>query len=208
MRIEPLLEQLREARVVPVVTVDDAEQAEATARALAAGGLHCIEIAFRSEAAADAIRRISGIDGVIVGAGTVLSPAQAEAAHATGARFAVSPGLNESVVEACAALELPFFPGVATPSDIERARGLGLRVLKVFPVAQLGGPGFVRAVSAPYPDVRFIPTGGITRDTVGEYLALPSVLACGGSWMVKQDLLRAGRFDEVMQLARDVFAVA
>src|SRR5216117_3941422 len=158
---DPLLGQLRDARVVPVVTVADAHQAEATARALAAGGLRCIEIAFRSEAAADAIRRVNRIDGVIVGAGTVLSPAQAEAAHAAGARFAVAPGLNESVAGACAALELPFFPGVATPSEIERARSLGLRVLKVFPVAQLGGPGFVGAVAATYPDVRFIPTGGI-----------------------------------------------
>jgi 2-dehydro-3-deoxyphosphogluconate aldolase/(4S)-4-hydroxy-2-oxoglutarate aldolase len=201
-----LVEALRTARVIPVLTVDDAAQAESAARALVAGGLRCIEIAFRSEAAAEAMARVNRIAGVVVGAGTVLAPAQAQAARDAGARFAVAPGLNESVVEACAALQLPFFPGVATPSEIERARSLGLRVLKVFPVAQLGGAAFLRAVTPTYPDVRFVPTGGITPESVGEYLAVPSVLACGGSWMVKPELLRDGRYDEVERLAREAHA--
>jgi 2-dehydro-3-deoxyphosphogluconate aldolase/(4S)-4-hydroxy-2-oxoglutarate aldolase len=200
--------RLQAVRVVPVVTVDDQGRAEQAARALAAGGLSCVEIAFRTDAAADALGRVAALDGVLAGAGTVLSADQARAARDAGAAFAVAPGLNEDVVDACAALGLPFFPGVATPSEIERARALGLAVVKVFPAAQLGGPGFLRAVSATYPDVSFLPTGGITADTLGDYLAVPSVLACGGSWMVQADLLREGRFDEVERLAREAVEAA
>lgn len=200
--------QLARARVLPVTTVDDAEQAEAVARALVAAGLPCVEIAFRSDAAVDAIRRACEVEGLLVGAGTVLSAEQAAAARAAGATFAVAPGTNEDVVAACRELGLPFFPGVATPSEIERARQLGLRTLKVFPAAQLGGPAFLRAVTATYPDVRFVPTGGIGPDNLREYLAVPSVLAVGGSWLVKPELLRAGRFDEVERLAREAVEAA
>ena len=195
--------RLAAARVLPVTTVDDAEQADAVCRALVAGGLLCIEIAFRSDAAVDAIRRASQVKGLLVGAGTVLSAEQAEAALVAGASFAVAPGTNEDVVGACHELGLPFFPGVATPSEIERARQLGLRTLKVFPAEQLGGPAFLRAVTATYPDVRFLPTGGIGLDNLRDYLAVPSVLAVGGSWLVKPELLRDGRFDEVERLARE-----
>jgi len=198
-----IVTSLREARVLPVVTVDDADQAVATAEALAAGGLPCVEIAFRTPAAVEALMRVSVIEGVLAGAGTVLSADQARAARDAGASFAVAPGLNEAVVEACAELELPFFPGVATPSEIERARTLDLDVLKVFPVAQLGGPAFLRAVTPTYPDVSFLPTGGVTQETLAGYLAVPSVLACGGSWMVRPEVLRAARFDEVERLARE-----
>jgi 2-dehydro-3-deoxyphosphogluconate aldolase/(4S)-4-hydroxy-2-oxoglutarate aldolase len=191
-----------------VTTVDDADQAEATVRALRAGGFSCVEIAFRSQAALEAIERVSHMDGMLVGAGTVLSPAQAAAAHAAGARFAVAPGTNADVVSACRDLDLPFFPGVATPTEIEHARAQGLRTLKVFPAEQLGGPGFVRAVTATYPGVRYLPTGGIGRDNIREYLAVESVLAVGGSWPVKQELLRAGRFDEVERLAREAVELA
>jgi 2-dehydro-3-deoxyphosphogluconate aldolase / (4S)-4-hydroxy-2-oxoglutarate aldolase len=201
-----VVEALGRVRVVAVTTVDDATQAEATARALLGGGLTCMEIAFRSSAAAEAIERVSRVDGVLVGAGTVLSAVQAEAAKNAGARFAVAPGTSDEVVTACRELDLPFFPGVATPSEIERARALGLRTLKVFPAAQLGGPSFLRAVTATYPDVRYLPTGGITAENVPEYLAVESVLAVGGSWLVKPELLRAGRFDEVERLAREAKA--
>ena len=202
------MEALGRARVVAVTTLDDAAQAEGTARALIAGGLTCIEIAFRSDAAAEAIERVSRLDGVLVGAGTVLSAAQAQAAKAAGARFAVAPGTSVEVVSACHELGLPFFPGVATPTEIEQARALGLRTLKVFPAAQVGGPGFLRAVSATYPDVRFLPTGGIGPENVREYLAVESVLAVGGSWPVKPELLRGGRFDEVERLAREAMELA
>jgi 2-dehydro-3-deoxyphosphogluconate aldolase / (4S)-4-hydroxy-2-oxoglutarate aldolase len=189
--------------VVPVASLDDGDQAEATARALQRGGLDCIEVTFRTAAAAEAIRRARAVEGMLVGAGTVLSPEQAEEAAAAGADFAVAPGTNVAVVEACRRLDLPCFPGVATPSEIETARALGCTTLKLFPAAQVGGTGFLRAVSATYPDVRFLPTGGIGPDEAAEYLAVPSVLAVGGSWLVRPELLRAGRFDEVERLARD-----
>ena len=200
---DEVVARLGRARVVAVSSLDDGDQAEATARALQRGGLGCIEVTFRTAAAAEAIRRAAAVPGVLVGAGTVLSPEQAEAAADAGADFAVAPGTSPAVVEACRALGLPFFPGVATPTEIEAARALGRTTLKLFPAAQVGGPGFVRAVSATYPDVRFLPTGGIGPDTAAGYLSLPSVLAVGGSWLVRPELLRAGRFDEVERLARD-----
>lgn len=203
MSEDDVVTRLGRARVVPVASLDDGDQAEATARALQRGGLDCIEITFRTAAAAEALRRARAVDGMLVGAGTVLSPEQAAVAADAGADFAVAPGTNPAVVEACRALGLPFFPGVATPSEIETARALGRTTLKLFPAAQVGGAGFLRAVSATYPDVRFLPTGGIGADTVADYLAVPSVLAVGGSWLVRPELLRAGRFDEVERLARE-----
>lgn len=202
------VDALERGRVLAVMTCDGADQAEAASLALLAGGLSCVEIAFRTPAAAEALRRISRIDGLLVGAGTILDPAQAGAAAAAGARFAVAPGTTPAVVEACAEAGLPFFPGVATPSEIETARALGCRVLKVFPVSTLGGPAFLRAISAPYPDLRFVPTGGVNAGNLRDYLALPSVLACGGSWMVEPGLLREGRFAEVERLAREAVAEA
>ena len=203
-----IVERLAALRVLPVTTVDDANQAEAAGRALVAGGISCIEIAFRTAPAVEAIRRASEVEGLLVGVGTVLSAEQAEAALSAGARFAVAPGTNVDVVAACRELGLPFFPGVATPSEIEHARQLGLRTLKIFPAAQLGGPAFLRAVTATYPDVRFLPTGGIGPENLHEYLAVPSVLAVGGSWLVRPELLRNGRFDEVERLARQAVELA
>jgi 2-dehydro-3-deoxyphosphogluconate aldolase/(4S)-4-hydroxy-2-oxoglutarate aldolase len=205
--LDVVLAALGRACVLAVMTCDDADQAEAASRALLAGGISCVEIAFRTAAAEESLRRISRIEGLLAGAGTILEPGQARAAVDAGARFAVAPGTNSEVVEACAEVGLPFFPGVATPSEIEAARALGCRVLKVFPAAALG-LGFLRAVSAPYQDVRFLPTGGVNADNLGEFLGVPSVLACGGSWMVEPSLLRQGRFDEVERLAREAVAVA
>jgi 2-dehydro-3-deoxyphosphogluconate aldolase/(4S)-4-hydroxy-2-oxoglutarate aldolase len=156
-----------------------------------------------SDAALAALERVTAIEGLLACAGTVLTPEQAAAAAAAGAAFAVAPGTNEDVVAACRDLGLPFFPGVATPSEIERARQLGLHTLKVFPAEQVGGPAFLRAVSATYPDVRFLPTGGIGPANLRAYLDVPSVLAVGGSWLVKTELLRTGRFDEVERLTRE-----
>jgi len=199
---------LKNARVLPVLTCDSAEQAEAACEALVVGGLSCVEITFRTEAAAEAIGRVSGIDGLVVGAGTILSSEQARRAASAGATFAVAPGTAREVVEACAELKLPFFPGVATPSEIAFARSLGCHVLKVFPASTLGGPTFLRAVTPPYPDVRFIPTGGVNLGNLADFLAVTSVLACGGSWMVDQQLLREKRFDEVERLAREAVEIA
>jgi len=199
---------LARVRVLPVMSAPDVDGAEAACRALLAGGISCVEITFRTAVAAETIRRVSAIDGLLVGAGTVLSPGQAEEAAAAGASFAVAPGTSEPVVDACRELALPFFPGVATPSEIERARALGCRTLKVFPASTVGGVAFLRAVSAPYQDVRFIPTGGIDASNLAAHLAVPSVLACGGSWLCDQGLLREGRFDEIERLAREAVEAA
>jgi 2-dehydro-3-deoxyphosphogluconate aldolase/(4S)-4-hydroxy-2-oxoglutarate aldolase len=189
---------------VPVVTIQDTSTVLPLIAALRAGGLDCIEITFRHAGAPEAIRAARSAEGFLVGAGTILSVEQADAAAEAGADFAVAPGTNDDVIEACGRRNLPFFPGVATPSEIDRMRARGITTLKVFPAAQLGGPGFLRAVSATYPDVGFMPTGGITAENVGEYLRVPSVVACGGSWLVRPELIREGRFDEIERLARAV----
>jgi 2-dehydro-3-deoxyphosphogluconate aldolase/(4S)-4-hydroxy-2-oxoglutarate aldolase len=207
-KIAAVVARLQSARVVPVTTLDDASQAEAVCAALVRGGLPCIEIAFRTAAAVEALGRVSAVAGLLVGAGTVLSPEQAQLAAEAGADFAVAPGLNEDVVEACRKAGLPFVPGIATPSEIERARALGLHTLKVFPVEQLGGPGFIKAIALAYRDVGFLPTGGVAAETLRAYLAEPSVIACAGSWIVKRDLLQGGRFDEVERLAREAAELA
>ena len=201
-----VVDRLRACRVVPVTTIEEPGLAPSVGAALLAGGIGCIEITFRHPAAADAIRRAREVDGLLVGAGTVLSPEQARAAHDAGASFAVAPGTNDEVVQVCAELGLPFFPGVATASEIEHARALGRHVVKVFPAAQVGGPAFLRAVSATYPEIRFIPTGGVDASNVADYLAVPSVVACGGSWLVRPELVREGRFDEIERLALEVSA--
>ncbi len=199
---ENVVDRLARLRVLPVATLD-ASVAQQVGATLVKAGLPCIEITFRADGAAEAIREASRVDGLLVGAGTVLSPEQARAAVQAGAAFGVAPGLSEDVVAACREERLPFFPGVATPTEIERARRMRLRTLKVFPVSSLGGVPFLRAVSATYPDVRFIPTGGIDASSLKQYLALPSVLACGGSWLVNDRVVRDRAFDELATRARE-----
>lgn len=189
-------------RVVPVLTVESADDAERACEALLAGGLTSVEITFRTDAAVEAIRRASRIDGLLVGAGTVLSESQLSAAVDAGARFAVAPSTDEAVVRAAQRAGVTFVPGAATPTEIARAHALGCDVVKVFPASLLGGPAFVKAVSPVFPGVRYLPTGGVNLDNLGDYLALPAVLACGGSWIAEPSLLREGRFDEVERRAR------
>jgi 2-dehydro-3-deoxyphosphogluconate aldolase/(4S)-4-hydroxy-2-oxoglutarate aldolase len=198
-----VLERLAKLRVVPVLTATDPDQAEQACRALVAGGLPAVEITFRTDAAAESIRRAGAIDGLLVGAGTVLSEEQLAAAVEAGARFGVAPGTNASVVEAAARAGLAFIPGAATPTEIERARGLGCAAVKIFPASLLGGPAFLKAVAPVYPDVRFVPTGGIDSENLASYLALPSVLACAGTWICEPTLLRERRFDEIERRARE-----
>jgi 2-dehydro-3-deoxyphosphogluconate aldolase/(4S)-4-hydroxy-2-oxoglutarate aldolase len=206
--VSDAFERLAAARIVPVLTASDADVAERACHALLAAGLPVVEIAFRTDAAAAATRRVSRVGGLLVGAGTILSPEQLEAAVDAGARFAVAPGSNPDVIDAARRAGLPFAPGIATPTEVERARALGCRVLKLFPASLLGGPALLRALSAVYPDVAFIPTGGITPENLGSYLELPTVLACGGSWICDTALLRERRFDEVERRARDAVARA
>jgi len=189
-------------RVVPVLTAASAAEAERACEAILAGGLGSVEVTFRTDAAVEAIRRVSRLNGLVVGAGTVLSEAQVAAAVDAGAQFAVSPSTDEAVVRAARKAGLEFVPGAATPTEIDRARTLGCRVVKLFPASLLGGPAFVKAVAAVFPDVRFVPTGGVDAENIGDYLALPSVLACGGTWICEPSLLREGRFDEIERRAR------
>ena len=161
-----LRERLAAARVVPVATLDDGEQAERVAHALLRGGVACIEVTFRTPAAVEAIARAARADGMLVGAGSVLTVAQLEEAVAAGAAFAVAPSTNASVIEAARTAQVPFFPGVATPTEVERARELGADVVKAFPAGPLGGPSFLAAIHAVYPEVRFIPTGGSALRTL------------------------------------------
>jgi 2-dehydro-3-deoxyphosphogluconate aldolase/(4S)-4-hydroxy-2-oxoglutarate aldolase len=203
-----VVDRLASSRVVPVLTAHDADEAERACEALVAGGLTVVEITFRTDAAADAIRRVARNEALLVGAGTILSPDQLALALDAGARFAVAPGTSEAVVEAARTAGVPFVPGIATPSEIERACALGCDVLKVFPASMLGGPSFVRAVSPVYRDVRFVPTGGVNPENLASYLELPSVLACGGTWICDQALLRDGRFDEIERRAREAAELA
>ncbi len=203
-----VLDWLGAIRIVPVLTATDADEAERACEALRAGGLGAVEITFRTSAAAEAIRRVVALDGVIVGAGTVLSPGQLASAIEAGARFAVAPATNHDVIEAARGAGVPFVPGAATPSEIERARALGCRVVKVFPASLVGGPAFLKAVAPVYPDVRFLPTGGINPENLSSYLAVPAVLACAGSWICEQTLLREGRFDEIERRAREAVELA
>lgn len=203
-----LLEKLGVLGVVPVVKIERAEDAVELGRALLAGGLPCAEITFRTAAAEEAIRQIaSNLPEVIVGAGTVLSVEQADRAVSAGARFIVSPGFNQKVVDWCLQNEIPVTPGVLTPTEIDMALYRGLDILKFFPAEAMGGIATLKAISAPYGSVKFIPTGGINQNNLADYLALPSVHCCGGSWLVKTHLISAGKFDEITRLTREAMSV-
>lgn len=188
-------------RVLPVVTLDDAAHAPPLAEALSGGGLPCVEVTLRTAAALDAIRLLAREPSLLVGAGTVLSAPQARAAIDAGARFVVSPGFSAGVLRACRAAGVPALPGVATPTDLIRALDAGLDTVKLFPAATLGGPAAARVLAGPFPAVRLVPTGGVTAAGLRGYLAVPTVLAVGGSWMAPPALVRAGRFDEIRRLA-------
>jgi len=194
------------ARLLPVVVLQDAQSAEPLAAALLDGGLRCVEVTFRTDAAPDAIRAMAKRDDLLVGAGTVLTPEQVERAVAAGARFVVSPGFGPAVVRRCQELGVPVFPGVATATEIQMALDAGLRTVKFFPAEQVGGAAMVKALAAPFRGVRFIPTGGVSTANLADYLAVPAVLAVGGTWMVAPDLLAAGDWTEVT--SRTAAAVA
>ncbi len=198
-----VLEALELGGIVPVVVIDDEKHAAPLAQALLAGGLSTMEITFRTNAALGALERIrKDAPGMMIGAGTVLTVEQATAAIDSGAQYIVSPGLNRKIVEYCRSRNILVTPGVVTPTDVEVALEIGLTVVKFFPAEASGGIGFLKALSAPYRQVRFIPTGGIDESNLLDYLKFPPVIACGGSWMVKSELIAAGKFDEITAISR------
>lgn len=203
-----VFEKIHQIGILPVIALDDAAQAVPLAKALAAGGIPAAEVTFRTAAGEEAIRRIAQeVPEVLVGAGTVLTCEQADRAASAGAKFIVSPGTNPKVVQHCQEKGVQPVPGVVTPTEIETASELGLGVLKFFPAEPSGGLGMIKALAAPYTQIKFIPTGGISAANVGEYLKHPKILACGGSWMVKKDLVNAGKFDEIQALATQAAAI-
>ncbi|MFD5593159.1 bifunctional 4-hydroxy-2-oxoglutarate aldolase/2-dehydro-3-deoxy-phosphogluconate aldolase [Streptomyces griseorubiginosus] len=198
-----LAELLAEARIVPVLTVPDPRTAAPLARALAAGGARCAEVTFRTPDAEQVVKAMAAEGGLAVGAGTVLTAEQAERAVAAGARFIVSPGLDDEVVAKCRELAVPVVPGVASATELMRALRAGLDTVKLFPAEPLGGRAMLRALAAPFPGVRFMPTGGIDAAALPGYLAEPSVLAVGGSWMATAALLASGDYEEIRRLTAE-----
>jgi 2-dehydro-3-deoxyphosphogluconate aldolase/(4S)-4-hydroxy-2-oxoglutarate aldolase len=207
--IAALAARLADLQVVPVVSIDDADDAVALADALAEGGLPIIEVTFRTDAAADAIARIrTGCPDVLVGAGTVLDPATVDRALDAGAEFIVAPGFSPAVVAHAAQRGAAMLPGAVTPTEIEMALAAGLRLLKFFPAEASGGVGYLKAVALPYRGVRFVPTGGVTAGNLGEYLAVPAVAACGGTWIAPADAIRGHRWDDIAAAAAEAAAIA
>ncbi len=203
-----VLERIEELGIVPVVKIESARHAVPLVRALQRGGLPVAEFTFRTAAAQDAIKAVCDAHPeVLVGAGTVLNPEQADKAVTAGARFIVSPGLNPRTVAWCVEHDVPVVPGVATATDIEAAMGHGLSVLKFFPSEALGGLAMLRALSAPLGGVRFVPTGGVKPENLVEYLAFDKVLAVGGSWLTKADVIAAEDFDRIAALTREALAL-
>ena len=191
-------DRLRLSGVLPVVEIDDPGHAVALAHALEAGGLPIIEVTFRTEAAAESLRRIAReAPGVFLVAGTVTSTHQADVALDAGVDLLVAPGLNRAVVEHALRIGLPMLPGVCTPSEVEAAMSLGLTAVKVFPIEPIGGLRYLKALAAPYTSMTWNPTGGITTETLPGYLAVASVLSCGGSWIAPRADIAAGRFEEI-----------
>ena len=198
-----ILERIGELRLVPMVVMDKAEHATPFGDALVEGGLPVAEVTFRTPAAEAAIRALAKRGDLLVGAGTVLSTEQADRAIGAGARFIVAPGTNPAVVEHVSMRGVTMCPGVATPSEIELAMSLGITTMKFFPAETLGGVAMLKALAGPFPDVGFIPTGGITPELLPNYLRLASVVACGGSWLAPRNLLAEGKFDAIRRLVEE-----
>lgn len=209
MSAEDFVAFLAEVRVVPVVAIPTADQAVRLARTLVDAGLPCAEITFRTDAAAAAIAAIAaGVPELRVGAGTVLSVAQAEAALQAGASFIVAPGCDPAVVDFALERDVPVVPGVCTPTEVTLALARGLSLLKLFPAEAAGGVAYLKALAAPFAGCRFVPTGGIGPHNLASYLAVPQVVACGGSWMVGKELIATGDFDTIGRLAAEARRLA
>jgi 2-dehydro-3-deoxyphosphogluconate aldolase / (4S)-4-hydroxy-2-oxoglutarate aldolase len=197
------LDNTSKPRIIPVLALEDPDQAVELGRTLIDSGLPCAEVVFRTQAAAEVIRELATFENLLLGAGTVLSIDQVKEAMDAGAKFIVAPGFNPQVVEYCLKIGTPVIPGVCTPSEIETALRYGLEILKFFPAQSFGGVKTLKALGGPYPKIKFVPTGGINAKNLREYLSLPNVLACGGSWMVAKQLIAARRYDEISRLTKE-----
>ena len=207
--IKTLEERFYDYAVVPVVVLNDADDAIPLADALIKGGLPCAEVTFRTDAAEESIRRIcESFPDMLVGAGTVLTTKQVERAYKAGAKFIVSPGFDPEIIDCCISIGLPVLPGCITPSEIAQAVKRGLKVVKFFPAEQSGGVAMIKAMAAPYSMVKFMPTGGISTKNLADYLSCDKILCCGGSWMVKEDLIKSGSFDKITDMTKEATALA
>lgn len=199
-----VLMSIRKMGIIPVVKLDNVEDAAPLAKALCEGGLPCAEVTFRTDAAEEAIRIMTtNHPNMLVGAGTVLTTEQVDKAVNAGATFIVSPGLNPKIVKYCMDKGIPITPGCANPSDIEQAIELGLEVVKFFPAEAAGGLNMIKAMSAPYVNMKFMPTGGVNEKNLNTYLDFPKIIACGGSWMVSDAMIKAGEFDKISKLTKE-----
>jgi 2-dehydro-3-deoxyphosphogluconate aldolase/(4S)-4-hydroxy-2-oxoglutarate aldolase len=199
---------LSQSRVLPVAVVDDRRSAGPLAASLLEGGLRVAEVTLRTAVATEVIRDMADAGGLLVGAGTVVRPEQVQLVVDAGACFVVTPGFSAAVVRECQTLGVPVIPGIATPTELQMALDAGVDTVKFFPAVAAGGVPMIRAMSAPYRDARFVPTGGITAANAGSFLAVPEVLAVGGSWMVASDLLAEGHFGRVTALCAEAAALA
>ena len=202
-----IVKQIEDLKVVPVVAIQNLDDAERLADALTAGGIACAEITLRTEAGLPAIELLAKRSGFLVGAGTVHNADQAAAVVDAGAKFVVAPGFNPKTVAKCIDKNVPIFPGTSSPTDLEMAMEFGLDIVKFFPAEAMGGVKTLKAFHGPYHTIRFMPTGGVSMANLRDYLSLPYVIGCGGSWMAKGDLIAAGRFDEITRLAKDTVAL-
>ena len=199
-----LLQKVEELGVVPVVVLNDAKDAAPLAKALCEGGLPCAEVTFRTDAAEESIRIMaSEFPEMLIGAGTVLTIDQVDRAVAAGAKFIVSPGFDPEIVDYCLSKDILVLPGCITPSEVAQAVKRGLKVIKFFPAEQFGGIATIKALAAPYTNVRFMPTGGISAKNLADYLSFKKIAACGGSWMVKGDMIAAGEFDKIKEMTKE-----
>ena len=206
---DDLHKRLEKAPVVPLVVPEDPQIAIKTAQALVAGGLSVIEVVLRTPEAVECLAEVvSAVPDAIVGAGTVLSERQAAEVVFAGAQFIVSPGLYAPVVEFAKSARLPIFPGIATASEAQKAWNMGLRSLKFFPASLAGGPAMLKAIGSVYKDVKFMPTGGVSAANLADYLALPNVLACGGSWLTPKSAIAEGNYQIITDLAAEAVAIA
>ena len=204
-----IAEKFEELGVVPVVVLDDAKDALPLAKALMEGGLPCAEVTFRTQAAQESIRLMAEeYPDMLVGAGTVLTTKQVDEAMDAGAKFIVSPGFDPEIVDYCQKKGIEIFPGCVSPSEVAQAVKKGLKVVKFFPAEQAGGIDMIKAMPAPYHELKFMPTGGINPNNLEKYLKFDKILCCGGSWMVKGNLVKAGDFDKIEQLTKEAKELA